>query len=143
MAIDERIQHFEKACRDAGLKVTHQRLEIFRELVSATDHPSAETLHRRLGRKLPTVSLDTVYRTLHTFEEHGLISRIETTESQARFEAKMSTHHHFICKECGRIIDFDFGGLDEGRITEGVSDLGQVERMTITLHGRCRACSAD
>ena len=87
--IQKKLENFETACRESGLKVTHQRLEIFRELAAADDHPTAETLYNRLQKVMPTLSLDTVYRTLTTFEEHDLISRVQTTESHARFEAEM------------------------------------------------------
>ncbi|NVN92662.1 MAG: transcriptional repressor, partial [Desulfuromonadales bacterium] len=81
------INGFVQACRESGLKVTHQRIEIYRELLESHDHPSAELLHKRLSEKLPTISLDTVYRTLATLEQHGQVSRIQTAGSLARFEA--------------------------------------------------------
>ena len=62
--LKKRLEHFTKTCRKAGLKLTYQRQEIYRELVLSDDHPSAEILHRRLNEKMPMLSLDTVYRTL-------------------------------------------------------------------------------
>ena len=109
-SVSQKLTDFENACRKANLKVTHQRVEIFRKLTEAHDHPSAETLYKRLQKKLPTLSLDTIYRTLATFEKHGLISRVETMKSQARFEAEMGEHHHIICKalytEITRLLAF-------------------------------------
>ena len=102
--LQNKLEHFEDACRDAGLKVTHQRLEIFRELAASKDHPTAETLYKGLQKIMPTLSLDTVYRTLTTFEEHDLISRVQTTESHSRFEAEMEQHHHVICSKCNIAI---------------------------------------
>lgn len=101
------------SCRKAGLKLTQQRLEIFRELAEAGDHPTAETLHRRLLSRLPSLSLDTVYRTLATFEQYGLISRIDSVESQARFEMAAQGHHHVVCRMCGKITDFQWHRFDE------------------------------
>lgn len=141
MNIDKKIKHFETACREAGLKITHQRLEIFRELAASHDHPSVETIYKRLVDKLPTISLDTVYRTLNTLEKQGVVSRVDTAESQARFEAEMSPHHHIICSECGKITDFQSSDLDESVILEKVQDWGKVSRMNITLYGLCKECS--
>lgn len=141
MNIDKKIKHFETACREAGLKITHQRLEIFRELAASKDHPSVETIYKRLAKKLPTISLDTVYRTLNTLEKQGVVSRVDTTESQARFEAEMSPHHHIICNNCGTITDFKSSGLDENVILDKVQDWGKVSRMNITLYGLCNDCS--
>ncbi len=138
--LEEKMAAFQEACRSAGLRLTHQRLELFRELAKATDHPTAETLHRRLRRRLPTLSLDTVYRTLGTFERFGLISRVQTAESQARFEAEKRRHHHLICERCGRIEDFQWPGFDASPLPEPVAAWGQVKSRTVVLQGVCEAC---
>ena len=58
--LEQMMEQFVTACRDAGLKVTHQRTEIYRQLANQPDHPTAETLHKRLLATRPTISLDTV-----------------------------------------------------------------------------------
>lgn len=132
---------FENACRKAGLKVTQQRLEVHRELAQAQDHPSAEMLYQRVKKILPTISLDTVYRTLATFEKHRLIIRVQTVESQARFEAKMERHHHAVCIHCGAITDFTWDTFEEALVPEAVIEWGKVTRRNATLEGICNACS--
>jgi len=141
--IQDQLAHFEQACRDAGLKLTHQRLEIFRELAAAGDHPSAETIYKRLRHVLPTLSIDTVYRTLTTLEEHHLISRIHTVESHARFEAKIAPHHHAICRKCGRISDFRWNSFDTTHLPDEISDWGKIENKQVTLHGTCQQCAEE
>ncbi|HBI15761.1 MAG TPA: transcriptional repressor [Desulfobulbaceae bacterium] len=131
---------FEQACREKGFKMTQQRLEIFRELAAASDHPAAETIHRRLLPKLPTLSLDTVYRTLSTFEHHGLITKVDTTESQARFEAAGEEHHHLICRKCGRITDFYWQRFDETALPPDIDRWGRVSKKNVTLYGICKEC---
>ena len=116
--LPKKLKALKQSCLDTGLKLTHQRIEIYRELLSAADHPSAETLFQRLRKTLPTLSLDTVYRTLSTFEDHNLVSRIQTAESQARFEAKMEPHHHAICNKCGKISDFQWDRFDSAQRPE-------------------------
>ena len=141
-SVQGKLRDFEKACRKANLKITHQRLEIFRELAKALDHPSAESLYKRLQKKLPTLSLDTVYRTLATFEDNGLISRLETMKNQARFEAEMSEHHHLICNKCGKITDFEwtsFGGVD---LPDGIDQWGSINKKNVILRGICNLCSS-
>lgn len=140
MNVKERLREFEEVCRKDGLKITHQRLEVFKELVNSLDHPSVEKLYRRLHDKLPTISLDTVYRTLTTLEEHGLISRVQTPESQARFEGRTDEHHHLICKTCGKITDFSWSLLDTSSLPSEVAEWGRIDRKNITLHGLCREC---
>ncbi len=92
-------RQLKKLCYEAGMKLTQQRLEIFNELLSATDHPSAETIHRRLLERMPTVALDTVYRALTTFEELGLVQRLHIANERTLFDPVIATHHHFICTQ--------------------------------------------
>ena len=134
---------FENACREAGLKLTPQRLEIYRELAQAQDHPSAEMLYQRIIATLPTISLDTVYRTFATLEKHRLISRVQTVESQARFEAKMTRHHHAICIHCGAITDFTWHSFDEIQTPEELASWGKVVKRNATLEGVCNSCSQN
>lgn len=139
-SVNNQLSSFEDACRKAGLRLTPQRLEIFRELATAADHPSAELLHQRLLKKMPTLSLDTVYRTLGTFAEHGLINKVETVESQARFEVADVLHHHLICRGCKEIIDFHWQIIDEAALPEAVKGWGQVERTNVVAYGICNKC---
>jgi Fur family peroxide stress response transcriptional regulator len=141
--LSEKMTDFENACKKAGLKITHQRLEVFRELAGSLDHPSAETLYKRLLKKLPTISLDTVYRTLATFEQHELIIRVDTVESQARFEAEMGKHHHIICRKCGKITDFQWDSFDGKELPLEVKEWGSVGKRQATLYGICSECQAS
>ena len=140
MGIKNRLQAFVEICGKEGLKITHQRLEVFKELLNSQDHPSVEKLYRRLLRKLPTISLDTVYRTLTTLEQYGLVSKVQTQESQARFDGRIDNHHHVICKKCGKITDFNWDLLDSAALPDEIVKWGKIERKNITLHGLCREC---
>ena len=134
-------RRFEQICKAAGLKVTQQRLEIYRQLLRAKDHPAAETLYTRLARRLPTLSLDTVYRTLATFERLGLVHRLETTGSQARYEALTSPHHHFLCDRCGKVIDFSWQDFDALAPPPPPAGAERVERTSVVMHGQCADCA--
>ena len=136
----ELIAAFERACRDRGLRLTHQRLEIYRELARSTDHPTAETLYKRLRCTMPTLSLDTVYRTLSTFVEYGLANKVETVESQARFEAVSNRHHHLVCSECKTIMDFQWQEIDTLPLPQEVGEWGAIGTRSVVIHGICRQC---
>ena len=140
MLIEERLQSFEEVCRKEGLKITHQRLEIFKELLNSQDHPTVEKLYQRLLPKLQTISLDTIYRTLTTLEQHGLVVRVQSEERQARFEGKMEEHHHAICKKCGKITDFYWKFPDEAGLPDEILNWGKILKKSITLHGLCEQC---
>jgi Fur family peroxide stress response transcriptional regulator len=136
----ESLSHFEKICRAAGLKLTHQRLEIFSELASSSDHPSPEALYRRLVPRMPTISLDTVYRTLATLVRYNLVQKVETVQSQVRFEAVQSPHHHLICRECQDICDFPWISFDRIKLPKKTGSWGIVERKSVVLTGICSKC---
>lgn len=134
------IENFQQACQQKNLRVTPQRLEIFRELARAEDHPSAEKLHQRLLRRMPMLSLDTVYRTLGTFTSLGLINKVETVESQAHYEVSQRHHHHLICEQCGSIIDFTWPQIDRTDLPEDIKSHGCFERKSVVVYGTCCSC---
>jgi len=134
------LDSFDQACKQACLKLTHQRQVVFQELVKTPDHPSAELLYQRIRKKIPTISLDTVYRTLTTLEKHGLVKRVDTVESQAHFEAAGMSHHHVICNQCGKILDFQWDTLDSSPLSEILKQWGQVDSTSLTVYGTCSNC---
>lgn len=140
ISFKDQLTAFQDACRNADLRVTPQRLEIFKALAMASDHPSAELLHQRLVAKMPTLSLDTVYRTLGTFAGCGLINKVETFESQARYEVAQILHHHLICQQCKEIIDFHWQFIDEATLPEEVHAWGRIERKNVVAYGTCCKC---
>ena len=141
-SLKESLASFEQACRDKDLRLTPQRLEIFKELARAEDHPSAEALHQRLLKKMPTLSLDTVYRTLGTFVQNGLVKRVETVENQARFEIPHLSHHHLICEKCKKIMDFQWDSIDAATLPEELESWGRINRKSVVLYGICQKCLA-
>lgn len=140
---EEEFAGFEETCQQAGLRVTPQRVEIFRALAEASDHPSAEDLHQRLTRKFPPISLDTVYRTLGTFVQHGLIHKVETAESQGRFEVNRTRHHHLICGRCKEIVDFTWEVFDAAELPDALADWGLIEKRNAVVYGVCRKCQGS
>lgn len=136
----DKISTFQQLCREKGLRVTPQRIEIFRALAASDDHPTAEKLHQRLVESLPTLSLDTVYRTLGTFSALGLINKVETIESQAHFEVSHAHHHHLICERCKKIIDFEWPQLDDTDLPHETQSLGRFDKKSLIVYGICRHC---
>jgi Fur family transcriptional regulator, peroxide stress response regulator len=141
--IERRMQRFAETCRRHGLKATHQRMEVFRELAGVDDHPDAETIYQNVSRRIPAISRDTVYRTLATLEEHGLVRKAEILASKGRYDANMDRHHHFVCVECGLVRDFYSEALDALPVPKTVTGLGRVESSHVQLRGLCKACARD
>jgi len=138
--LHQRLEALKEVLRRAGVKLTHQRLEIFREAAGSGDHPDAETIYKGVRERIPPVSLDTVYRTLWLFLDLGLISTLGPRD-RVRFDANTRPHHHFICKTCGRTRDFYSDALDRLKTPDAVKTLGHVETARLELRGVCHRCS--
>ncbi|MHB9026573.1 MAG: Fur family transcriptional regulator [Armatimonadota bacterium] len=125
----------------AGVKMTHQRLEICREIATATNHPTVEAVYAGVRARVPTISLDTVYRTLSLLVELGLIEKLGTTQESMRFDGNTSPHHHFICNHCGEAFDFYSDRYDRLPVPEEVSTFGRVEKIQVEIRGICQRCA--
>lgn len=139
--IEQRLEHFEAVLRGEGVKVTHQRLEIFREIAQAGDHPDAEQVFQRVRKRIPTVSLDTVYRTLWLLNDLGLIATLGASRERTRFDANLENHHHFVCIQCGLTRDFYSRELDELSLPGSLDDFAEVVTTHLEVRGICRECA--
>jgi Fur family peroxide stress response transcriptional regulator len=92
-----------------GVKPTYQRLKILQVINERSDHPTADMIYQALVREIPTISKTTVYNTLKTFIDKEIVLPVIITGTETRFDRITSCHHHFLCEQCGRIIDLDVG----------------------------------
>jgi Fur family peroxide stress response transcriptional regulator len=139
-AIAEKIADFEQLCRKAGLKITPQRLGIYKELVKSKEHPSADMLWQKVRKTFPSISLDTVHRTLLTISKIGAAFIVEGSGDVKRFDGGMESHQHFRCTQCRRIIDFHHAPFDSIAIPPELADSFLIVRSTVYLEGICRYC---
>lgn len=136
------VAEFATHCRRAGIKATRQRHEIYRELTATDEHPDAETLCRRVRRRMPTVSLDTVYRNLHTLETCGMVRRLGLPGTRTRYDGDTRRHHHIVCTRCGRISDFTSSEFDALQAPEPIRrEWTGIEAAQVELRGLCPVCS--
>jgi len=141
--LPQRIEQFKAGLARKGIKLTHQRLEIFREVTSSTEHPDVETVFRAVRERVPTVSLDTVYRTLWLLHDLGLVTAMGHPHGRVRFDANQQVHHHFVCTVCGLTRDFYCDAFDQLQIPDSVRSLGRIERAQVEVRGVCRRCADD
>jgi len=137
--IDRRCVAFEDTCRSRGVRVTPQRLAVYRALAEDPGHPTAEALYARLRERMPALSQATVYRTLEFLESENLIRRVSATEAIGRFDANLEPHQHLVCRVCGDLSDVSLPEL--ARPALPVISGFTVEELDIRLVGRCRNCS--
>jgi Fur family peroxide stress response transcriptional regulator len=139
-ALQKRMNRFKNGLKRSGVKLTHQRLEIFREVAKSGGHPDAETIFRGVSERVPTISLDTVYRTLWLLLDLDLLTTLGPPRERVRFDANMSSHHHFICMKCGMARDFYSKRFDELKIPAGLKTLGRVKVIQVQVRGICLRC---
>jgi len=126
--------------RRAGVKLTPQRLEIFRALATSEAHPDAEALFRAVQPRMPSMSLDTVYRTLWMLRDLGLVKTLGPNRDVVRFDVNIERHHHYVCVRCGLVRDFDSEALNHLRIPPAVKGFGSVVEAQVEVRGLCGGC---
>ncbi len=139
--LEELVQKMIDICKEKGAKVTTQRILIFKELAKKTkEHPSAEELYESLKDKVYGLSLSTVYRALNTFEHLGLVRRIPTPDGKAHYEIATEPHGHFICQNCGKVLDVEDVKLDD-HLKEEMRRLGFTPtECNFVCYGLCKDC---
>ncbi len=120
--------------------MTPQRLAIYQVLMNATDHPSAEQVFQEVKTAFPDLSIDTVYRTLATFSQIGVIRVVEGYGQAKRYDPDMESHHHFRCTECDRIVDFREKSFDNLPIPAIIKNQVVVSHVKVILEGVCEQC---
>lgn len=131
---------FYEKCSENGLKITPQRKVIYEELMKAKDHPTADALYKRARKNLSNLSFDTVYRTLISFTEIGIVNLVEGYGEQKRFEPNLHQHHHFRCIKCHTIFDFENDSYNDIAVPAQVQKHGTVISKRVVLEGVCSKC---
>jgi len=136
----EMMDIFYQRAKEHGLKITPQRTIIYQELLQAKDHPSADILYKRLVKKIPNLSFDTVNRTLLTFSQIGIANIVEGYGQPKRYDPNIDTHHHFRCIKCHSIIDFQNKAYNNITIPEEIQKEFTVLNKKVVLEGFCNKC---
>ncbi|MDH5523204.1 MAG: transcriptional repressor [Desulfobulbaceae bacterium] len=124
----------------SSLRITKQRQLILDELMSVKSHPTADELYQMVRKRLPKISLGTVYRNLEIMSDCGVIQKLDIGGTQKRFDANAETHYHVRCAKCGKVDDID---MPPDRSVE--KEAGKLSKYTIIRHrleftGICPAC---
>ena len=103
-------------------------------------HPSPEEIYARVRRRIPSISLATVYKNLHLFIKSGIVGEVSLHHGSLRVETNRATHHHLVCRGCRSITDLDEDGFQLALQQRKVPAGFQVERMTVEVLGLCTDC---
>lgn len=133
---------FVEKCRENKIKVTDQRLAIYKELAGSLEHPSADKIFKKVRKNFPNISFDTVNRTVLTFAEIGLIRMVEGYGDFRRFDPDTDPHHHLWCVRCHKITDFHDKHYDKIKIPKKPTKNFKVISKKVVLEGLCKKCQS-
>lgn len=134
-----RIDQVKEKITNCGMKFTHQRWVIFDALQQAEEHPTAEQIFDMIRQANPTISLGTVYKTLDSFVQAGLIQKFMDQNGVMRFDAIMDAHSHLYCKNTHEIRDYRNEKLEkiiQDFIAEQKFEDFEVDEISIVFKGK-------
>ncbi|MFO0841870.1 MAG: transcriptional repressor [Gemmataceae bacterium] len=101
------IADLRQALERAGWRYTRQRVEVFAHLRSIDSHPTAEQVFASVRRRLPNISLATVYKALDALVDAGLAARLADEQGPVRYDGKAHPHYHLRCERTGQLCDLE------------------------------------
>lgn len=131
---------FREVCADHGLTATHQRQVLYDVMKTMPGHPSPEEVYARVKKRIPAISLATVYKNIHLFVERGLLKEVSMHHGSLRVEINSHRHHHMVCSHCRAIADIEEKDLGVLPALQRLPGGFQVERYAVDVIGICAAC---
>jgi Fur family peroxide stress response transcriptional regulator len=131
---------FRELCRENGIAVTHQRQVLYEVMKTMHGHPSSEEVYARVKKKVPAISLATVYKNIHLFVESGVFREVSMHHGSLRVEMNDEAHHHMVCSKCK--MTTDIGEKELGLVSKRDRLPGGflVERYAVDVIGICARC---
>jgi len=137
------VDQLAKRLKDQHISVTPQRMEILKTIMSRYDHPSADNIYQQVKRNLPMISFNTVYKTLETFCQLGLVIKINPLHEVARYDGNVSPHTHMVCTRCQKVEDLFWEWPAEVSMPSPCSSGFKVDSVAIHLFGLCSHCQLE
>ncbi len=123
-----------------GFKVTPQRLAICRIMLSNKEHPTAEQIYEQIKKQYPTISLATVYQTLHMLTKIGLVQEIGISNGVSIYDPNNLPHINIICVNCGKIYDYESNNVKEllSQINQELKN--PIIKQNLQIYTFCNNC---
>lgn len=134
---DQTYQEFEAICRENGWKCTSQRFAVYDFVRENLTHPDVNTVWTQVKKNSPAITRESVYRILNEFVESGIIYRLDHVTS-ACYDSQTEPHGHFICENCGKILDFS---MPSGLTLPTNAVTGKVRHIELRVTGICDQCN--
>lgn len=120
---------------------SRKRMAILSALQETSTHPTADWVYAQLRPRYPNLSLGTVYRNLKKLCETGKAVSVGVINGQEHFDGKIEPHAHFVCRECGALIDISEPFFTEDELRQVSEKTGLLaEEASVIFRGVCSAC---
>jgi Fur family peroxide stress response transcriptional regulator len=136
----EKMQAFEKLCREQGVPLTIQRRAILESLAGRLDHPTADQVFETVTTHLPGLSRTTVYRVLETLVELGVIHKANHLGSAARYDPNTERHHHLTCLSCHKVLDLEDRTVPRVDLPRIPAKGFEISDYSVHFKGYCPDC---
>ena len=125
-----------------GIRLTPQRLAIAEVVINSADHPTVRDVYERVKAFFPYVTLATVYSTLTTLEESGIVRQLPF-QRQSRYDANLSPHANLVCVGCGTVVDADVGQDTVAELEAVIAQESdfKVASQRVDFYGWCSGCT--
>ena len=130
-------EHLSKQLSTSGFRFTPQREHVYGVLMEQRDHPTAEEVFIRAKRRMPEISMATVYNCLDALVQSGCARQVTVDRGATRFCPNMREHCHFYCDTCEKVFDIDLSGPAGITLPKGF----KATRFEIAIHGLCAKCA--
>lgn len=138
-----KLEQLEELCRERGLRLTVQKRRILETIVDREDHPTADQIYGEVKEQVPGISRATVYRTLESFSDEGLVRKVYHPDDEYRFDANTHHHHHLVCEECSEVTDIVLPEIDHLNLEEETFEDFEVNDYSVYFRGTCEACREE
>lgn len=137
---EQDVQKTIKQLQKDGIRITPQRYAILEYLIQSKDHPTADEIYKALEKRFSSMSVATVYNNLRMLTDLKVIKELSYGDRASHFDFVTHEHYHAICKNCGKIVDFYYPGLEDVELAAGKLTGFQVEEHRLEVYGLCPDC---
>ncbi len=137
------LDNFRRRCKEHGLAFTFQRQVIYEAVVDSHEHPTPELIYEQVRRRIPSISLGTVYKNVKTFLDTGVLKEVTLHHGSLRLESNMTPHHHLVCSSCKAIFDIDESAVEPVHLPKSALLKGfSIDQYRVEFVGECKKCRA-
>jgi Fur family peroxide stress response transcriptional regulator len=137
LAANKKNDNLSEQLSRSGFRFTPQRRQVYEVLMRERDHPTAEEVFIRSKKRMPEISMATVYNCLTALVTSGLARQVSLQRGAARFCPNMEEHCHFYCDQCEQVFDIDLPEEAHSRLPKGF----EARSYDVAIHGSCPECS--